>query len=342
MRKGVLTKTSIKVLLSLLLLIGSFEPVVSASYGGSKPADVTFESYFPLREVRLLDSPFLDLQRKGKEYLLWLNPDSLLHFYRIEAGLPSKAAPYAGWESQDVWGAGPLRGGFLGFYLSSVSMMYQSTDDKRLLKRLKYVLKELELCQKAGKDGFLLGLKDGRKLFAEVASGKIKTNNPTVNGAWAPVYLINKMLLGLSAAYTQCQMEEALPILIRLADWFGYQVLDKLTDDQIQRLLICEHGSINESYVEAYELTGEKRFLDWARRLNDHAMWGPLSEGKDILFGWHANTQIPKFTGFHKYYQFTGDERFLTAATNFWNIVTQNHTWVIGGNSTGEHFFPKE
>ena len=92
---------------------------------------------------------------------------------------------------------------------------------------------------------------------------------------------------------------------------------DKLTDDQIQRLLICEHGSINESYVEAYELTGEKRFLDWARRLNDHAMWGPLSEGKDILFGWHANTQIPKFTGFHKYYQFTGDERFLTAATNF-------------------------
>ena len=151
MRKGVLTKTSIKVLLSLLLLIGSFEPVVSASYGGSKPADVTFESYFPLREVRLLDSPFLDLQRKGKEYLLWLNPDSLLHFYRIEAGLPSKAAPYAGWESQDVWGAGPLRGGFLGFYLSSVSMMYQSTDDKRLLKRLKYVLKELELCQKAGK-----------------------------------------------------------------------------------------------------------------------------------------------------------------------------------------------
>ena len=66
MRKGVLTKTSIKVLLSLLLLIGSFEPVVSASYGGSKPADVTFESYFPLREVRLLDSPFLDLQRKWK------------------------------------------------------------------------------------------------------------------------------------------------------------------------------------------------------------------------------------------------------------------------------------
>lgn len=298
--------------------------------------------YFPLNEVRLLDSPFLTLQQKGKEYLLWLNPDSLLHFYRVEAGLPPKADAYAGWESQNVWGAGPLRGGFLGFYLSSVSMMHQSTGDKELLKRLKYVLKELKLCQDAGKDGFLLGIKDGRMLFKEVASGKIKTNNPTVNGAWAPVYLINKMLLGLSAAYTQCGLEEALSMMIRLADWFGYQVLDKLSDEQIQKLLVCEHGSINESYVEAYELTGQKRFLDWARRLHDRAMWVPLSEGKDILYGWHANTQIPKFTGFHKYYMFTGDKRFLTAATNFWNIVNRNHTWVIGGNSTGEHFFPKE
>lgn len=305
------------------------------------PSVVPGNSYFPLNEVRLLDSPFKDLQQKGKEYLLWLKPDSLLHFYRIEAGLPSKAAPYAGWESQDVWGVGPLRGGFLGFYLSSISMMYQSTGDKELLKRLKYVLRELKQCQEAGGDGFLLGVKEGRKLFQEVSAGKIKTDNPTVNGAWAPVYLINKMLLGLSAAYAQGEQKEALPMLIRLADWFGYQVLDKLSDEQIQQLLVCEHGSINESYVEAYEWTGEKRFLDWALRLNDRAMWVPLSEGKDILFGWHANTQIPKFTGFHKYYMFTGDERFLAAANYFWEIVNQNHTWVIGGNSTGEHFFSK-
>ena len=342
MCERIVAKTSVRMLLSLLLIFGSVNPAMSVLRKGETSLGTSFESYFPLKEIRLSDGPFLDLQQKGKEYLLWLNPDSLLHFYRIEAGLSSKAGPYAGWESQDVWGAGPLRGGFLGFYLSSVSMMYQSTGDRELLRRLKYVLKELKLCQEAGKDGFLLGVKGGRELFREVASGKIKTNNPTVNGAWAPVYLINKMLLGLSAAYTQCDLKEALPILVRLADWFGSQVLDKLTDEQIQQLLICEHGSINESYVEVYELTGQKRFLDWARRLNDRAMWVPLSEGKDVLFGWHANTQIPKFTGFHKYYMFTGDRAFLLAATNFWNIVKQNHTWVIGGNSTGEHFFSKK
>lgn len=267
MCERIVAKTSVRMLLSLLLIFGSVNPAMSVLRKGETSLGTSFESYFPLKEIRLSDGPFLDLQQKGKEYLLWLNPDSLLHFYRIEAGLSSKAGPYAGWESQDVWGAGPLRGGFLGFYLSSVSMMYQSTGDRELLRRLKYVLKELKLCQEAGKDGFLLGVKGGRELFREVASGKIKTNNPTVNGAWAPVYLINKMLLGLSAAYTQCDLKEALPILVRLADWFGSQVLDKLTDEQIQQLLICEHGSINESYVEVYELTGQKRFLDWARRL---------------------------------------------------------------------------
>ena len=277
MCKSITARVSVIFFSGLLLLISLVNPVVSVSQERNVVAALSFENYFSLREVRLLDSPFLDLQQKGKTYLLWLNPDSLLHFYRIESGLLPKSAPYAGWESQDVWGAGPLRGGFLGFYLSSVAMMYQSTGDKELLKRLKYVLKELELCQKTGKDGFLLGIKNGRKLFQQIASGKIKANNPTVNGVWAPIYLINKMLLGLSTVYTQCELKEALPILIRLADWFGYTVLDKLTDEQIQYLLVCEHGSINESYVELYQLTGEKRFLDWARRLNDSAMWVPLS-----------------------------------------------------------------
>ena len=60
----------------------------------------------------------------------------------------------------------------------SAAPPYQSTGDRELLRRLKYVLKELKLCQEAGKDGFLLGVKGGRELFREVASGKIKTNNP--------------------------------------------------------------------------------------------------------------------------------------------------------------------
>ena len=71
-------------------------------------------------------------------------------------------------------------------------------------------------------------------------------------------------------------------------------------------------------------------------------MWVPLSQGKDILQGWHANTQIPKFTGFVAVGRANGDQRMLDAAHLFWDIVLKNHTWVNGGNSCGEHFFSED
>ena len=39
---------------------------------------------FPLRDVRLLDGPFLEMQRRGLAYLLSLDPDRLLHTFRAE------------------------------------------------------------------------------------------------------------------------------------------------------------------------------------------------------------------------------------------------------------------
>lgn len=342
MKKTTEKKYKMKALLILSLLI-----FTCIGCKNEKPERIKAEpkinftaDFFAPEDVQITGGPLLDLQKHGEDYLLWLNPDSLLHFFYIEAGLKPKSSPYAGWESEEVWGAGPLRGGFMGYYISSLALMYKTTGNKQLLDKLEYTLTELIKCQEAGNDGYVLAIKDGRKLFKDVSEGKIKTDNPTVNGAWAPLYLINKMMHGFTTAYVNCGEDKALILLTNLADWFGYQVLDKLSEDQIQELLVCEHGSINESFIDTYSLTGEKRYLDWAAKLNDKDMWEPLSQNKDILHGWHANTQIPKFTGFLKYYSYIGDERFRDAAVNFWNIVLNQHTWVIGGNSTGEHFFP--
>ena len=59
-------------------------------------------TFFAADETTLLPGPLLDLQNQGRSYLLWLQPDSLLHSFRTEAGLVPKAAPYGGWESEDV------------------------------------------------------------------------------------------------------------------------------------------------------------------------------------------------------------------------------------------------
>lgn len=303
-------------------------------------------SLFSLKDVRLLDSDFKHIMDLNHEYLLSLEPDRLLSWFRREAGLTPKAQPYPFWESEWMGGHGPLPGHIMGFYLSGISMMYASTGDAAILDRLQYILKELSRCQQAGGDGYLLPTINGRAVFENVLKGDFKTSNPFIETphdlTWEPVYVMNKIMLGLYQVYMRCDLVQAKEILVRMADWFGYAVLDKLSHEDIQKLLVCEHGSINESFINVYEVTGGEKYLKWAQMLNDEDMWVPMAEGKDILQGWHANTQIPKFTGFESVYRYDDNEKFTKAARFFWETVVNKHTWVMGGNSTGEHFFAPE
>ena len=312
----------------------------------ASPANRDKISLFSLQDVRLLDSDFKHIMDLNHEYLLSLEPDKLLSWFRREAGLTPKAQPYPFWESEWMGGHGPLPGHIMGFYLSGISMMYDSTGDAAILERLNYILKELAICQQAGGDGYLLPTINGRAVFENVVHGNFETSNPFIDTphdkTWEPVYVMNKIMLGLYQVYMRCNLPQAKDILVKMADWFGYSILDKLSHEDIQKLLVCEHGSINESFVDVYEITGEKRYLKWAQMLNDEDMWVPMSEGRDILQGWHANTQIPKFTGFESVYRYDGNEKFTKAARFFWKTVVDKHTWVMGGNSTGEHFFAPE
>lgn len=304
------------------------------------PVQPAQRTLFPLTDVRLGDSQFKDIQELDHAYLLSLEPERLLSWFRREAGLAPDAPAYPFWESEDIWGGGPLAGHIMGFSLSSMSMMYEATGDEALRRKIEKMVRGLKECQDAQGDGYLLATINGRRIFEEVVSGKFTTNNPTINGVWEPVYIMNKIMLGLYNAYLGCDLPQAKDVLVKMADWFGYQVLDKLTYEQIQELLVCEHGSINESYITVYEITGDEKYLKWAKLLNDEDMLIPAAEERDVLNGWHANTQIPKFTGFEKVYNYTREDKYTRAAQFFWETVVDKHTWVIGGNSTGEHFFP--
>lgn len=327
-------------LLFCMLLGSSIESKAIGDKVIVSPSVAAQRTLFSLSDVRLYESQFKDIQDLNHNYLLSLEPDRLLSWFRREAGLTSKAAAYPFWESEDVWGGGPLAGHILGFYLSSMSMMYESTGDDKIRRKIEYVLEELKKCQDAQGDGYLSATINGRHIFEEVVKGNFTTNNPTINGVWEPVYIMNKIMLGLYNVYLSFDLPLAKTILLGMADWFGSAVLDKLDYGQIQKLLVCEHGSINESFVDVYTITGDKKYLEWAKLLNDEDMLIPAAEHRDVLNGWHANTQIPKFTGFEKVYNYTRDDNYTKAALFFWETVVNKHTWIIGGNSTGEHFFP--
>ena len=308
-----------------------------------KPKQPNAVNLFQLKDVHLTGGQAYDIERRAYKYLLSLEPDRLLSWFRREAGLMPKAQPYPAWESEDLFGGGPLSGHILSFYMSGMSMMYQDTGDKAILERLNYIADELYDIQEAGGDGFVAATPQGRHVFEDAISPeRCNVKGDCINGCWEPIYVMNKFLQGLHECYLFCGIEKARIVETRLAEWIGTHVIDPVDDEQMQTILIAEHGGITESFVEVYELTGDERFLRWAERLNDNRMLIPLSEGKDILQGWHANTQIAKFTGFLAEGRYNGNEKMISAATFFWDIVIRNHTWVNGGNSCGEHFFAED
>jgi DUF1680 family protein len=281
---------------------------------------------FPLEQVRLLPGPFQHAQELDHEYLLALDPDRLLHNFRVNAGLPSSARPLGGWEEP----RGELRGHFVGHYLSACALMYAATGDQRLKERADSLVAELAKCQAALKGGYL-------SAFPEEFLDRVEARKPV----WAPWYTLHKILAGLLEVHVHCGNAQALEVATKFADWAKART-DRLSDEQMQRMLGTEHGGINEALANLYGLTGEEKYLALAKRFNHMAVLGPASRREDRLTGLHANTQIPKFIGAAREYELTGSDWLQTAATFFWDTVVKERSYVIGGNSDGERFTPKD
>ncbi len=290
---------------------------------------------FDLADVRLLDGPFKQAMMLDARYLLMLDPDRLLSWFRKEAGLKPKGEVYGGWEAQGVAGHS------LGHYLSACAMMFASTGDARFRDRVNYIVGELELCQRANGNGYVAAIPDGKRIFKEVAAGDIRSQGFDLNGGWVPWYTLHKIFAGLLDAHQYVGSEKALAVAVKLGDWADATV-GHLTDEQFQRMLACEHGGMNESLAELYARTGNEKYLKLSRRFHHRAVLDPLAHEEDRLAGLHANTQIPKLIGLARRYELTGDQTDKTAASFFWERVVHHHSYVNGGNSEAEHFGPPD
>ncbi len=330
MRVGVATVTVITCLLWTNLLLSetkASEPLTYQSRAVRIQLSIPFSVYaFDLRDVRVTAGPFRHAMEMNKRYLLSLDPDRLLHVFRSNAGLPSDVQPLGGWEDPKC----ELRGHFVGHYLSACSLMFASTGEKALCERVAYMVAELGRCQERLGGGYL-------SAFPEEFFDRVETTGRV----WAPYYTLHKILAGLLDAYLYCENEQALEVAKKLGDWVIARN-QRLSDEQMQRMLGVEHGGMNEALANLYALTGEKKYLEIAQRFNHLAVLEPLSRGTDVLTGLHANTQIPKFIGAARLFEATGKPWYRDAAVNFWNFVVHERSYVIGGHSDNEHFSPKE
>jgi DUF1680 family protein len=303
--------------------------------GSSLPArssrSVPRLSGFRTSAVRLLPGPFLNAQRLNERYLLQLEPDRLLHNFRMNAGLLPKAPVYGGWESQEPWVEIRCHGHTLGHYLSACSATFAATSDQRFKDRVDYIVSELRECQNAGGTGLVCAFPDGATQLENCLGAR-----PFVGVPW---YTMHKIFAGLRDAFVNVGNRDALLALSGLTEWV-WNKTQALTEPQMQTMLSREHGGMAEVLADVHRLTGERRHLELAERFVHQALYKPLSEGRDVLDGLHSNTQIPKVTGLVSLYGLTGSSPYLRAAEYFWRIVTQQRSFATGGNGDGEHFFP--
>lgn len=292
-------------------------------------------SYFPLQDVKLLESPFLQAQQTDLRYIMAMNPDRLLAPFLREAGLTPKAPSYTNWENTG------LDGHIGGHYLSALAMMYAATGDTAVHSRLNYMLNELNRAQQAAGNGFIGGTPGSRQLWKEIKAGNIHAGSFDLNGKWVPLYNIHKTYAGLRDAYLYAGSDLARKMLTGLTDWM-IDITAGLSDEQLQDMLRSEHGGLNEVFADVADITGDQKYLELARRFSQKTLLTPLIKDEDRLTGMHANTQIPKVIGYKRIADLAQDRDWDHAARFFWNTVVNHRSVCIGGNSVREHFHPAD
>ncbi|MCE6997106.1 glycoside hydrolase family 127 protein [Saccharothrix sp. S26] len=156
---------------------------------------------------------------------------------------------------------------------------------------------------------------------------------------WAPYYTAHKILRGLLDAYLNTGDERALDLASGMCDWM-HSRLSKLPKATLQRMWGIfssgEFGGIVETICDLHAITGKAEHLALAKLFDLDRLIDSCAAGTDILDGLHANQHIPILTGMVRLHDETGEQRYLAAARNFWDMVVPTRMYSIGGTSTAE------
>lgn len=158
---------------------------------------------------------------------------------------------------------------------------------------------------------------------------------------WAPYYTLHKILVGLMDIYELSGNSKALDIVKGMGNWV-YARLDKVPDatliDMWNRYIAGEFGGMNEAMARLYRITGEAQYLQAARLFDNIELFygNPeqthgLAKNVDKLRGLHANQHIPQIVGAIEIYRDSQMHEYYHIAENFWDMVTNDYMYSIGG-----------
>jgi len=280
---------------------------------------------FSNKDVILYNSWIKQRESLNTNYLYQLDPERLLHNFRVNAGIKSDAQPLSGWEAPQIG----LRGHFTGHYLSACASLIEKNGDTLLLKRINYMVDALWDCQQ----------KLGGKYLCAFPEKDFTTLETKIVGVWAPYYTYHKIMQGLLDVYNLTGNIKAYTIVLNMADYVK-QRMDKLSPEVIEKVLYTveanpgnEPGGMNDVLHNLYAVSKDPEHLKLASLFDRKWFSQPLYEGKDILPGLHSNTHLPLVIGFAKRYENTGETYYRDVTAHFWDILIHHHSFVNGSSS---------
>lgn len=286
--------------------------------------------FVSLRHVSLLDGILKESQEVGEKYLQSLDIDRFVAPSYEAHGLTPKKERYSGWEARTISGHS------LGHFMSALAVTFLATGKMHFKTTLDYAVSELAAIQAFTGNSYIGGIPETP--FTNSFNGSAQISRFDIDGYWVPWYSIHKIYRGLIDAYKLTGNMLALDVVSKFGDW-AVSGLGKMTDEQIQEMLECEYGGMNDVFAQLYGIIGNPDYLKAATAFTHKSIIDPLERKVDELQGKHSNTQIPKVIGAAEIYnQDSSYESYKTAARFFWNTVVQNRSYVMGGSSINEHF----
>ena len=220
---------------------------------------------FDLRQVRLLDGPFLKARQRNERYLSSLDLDRQLHVFRLTAGLPTHGRP----------------AGRLG--------IAQPRRPRRVLRP--FALRPGDALRRHRRRPLEAATRLPRRRTGQVPAGpghqrlsprragerfrSPRSRRQNVEGIY---YTVHKLMAGLLDTYVYCGNRQALEIAEKMAGWVDARSR-RLSPEHWQRILDVEFGGLNEALYNLYAITHNPRDLEVARRFDHEKIYRPLAEG---------------------------------------------------------------
>jgi DUF1680 family protein len=270
---------------------------------------------FSYADVKLTGGPLRAQQDRIHASYLALDEDKLLKVYRQRAGLPAPGEDMGGWYDADGFGPGQV----FGQIISGLSRFYNSTGDPATQAKVQRLV-----------NGFAATVGSDNYWFP---SQRASTESSA--------YVLDKITIGLLDASRFAAVPSAGDIAQRCIQG-SLMYLPARPYERVEapkQAANDEPYTLPENLFYTYEATGDEQYRELAKKyLEDRHYFDPLSRGENVLPGLHAYSHVNALCSGSRAYLVLGDQKYLQAVRNAWEILTTTQSYASGGWAPNEEF----